>query len=693
MHTNDLGENHGNAVQAAYVAHLSVGAVPDRPAVPRQLPFASPGFVGRAGHLAVLDRLTTALDTGTTVLAAVVGTAGVGKTSLVLRWAREAQRHFPDGTLYVNLRGYGPGGPVAPGDVLADFLVALGIPPERVPPRQEARAALYRSLLADRRVLVVLDNANGAGQLRPLLPAGPGCVVVTSRSDLVGLEIGEGAVRIPLPLLSDSEARELVGAVLKRPAETAAVAELVDACARLPLALRIAAGRVATTPHLTVAQLVAELRAQRWEVLSVPDDEQQAVRTVFDWSYRRLRPEEALLFRRIGLLPVESFGVLTSAVLCDVEPHTARTLLAGLAAQHLVEPAGKDRYTCHDLLRAYAADLAERDEDRDEAVHRLLDWVAHHARKAFLTLFPDRADLHAGARVVTGTRLEQHFGSTEDAWAWADAEFGNATEHVRAAERHGLPGIAVLLADITCAYLALLGRFDEALEVCGIGVRAAAVLGDKRAECLMALSSGHMLSTVGNWSRAAEVYRSTLTTARELGDAELVAEALVHLGWLDLETGRHAEALPHLAGALAADPRGDRMRSFIEFCLSAAHAGLGDHERALAHAERSLRLLGETDSHRSFAWQAMARARQVAGAHAEAAELCERALACEDHHDNPRNHALRLDLLGESLRHLGDTARALECWREALRVLEERGDHRAPDLRQRLAALVSADSG
>ncbi|WP_329788809.1 hypothetical protein V1227_30630 [Lentzea sp. DG1S-22] len=135
------------------------------------------------------------------------------------------------------------------------------------------------------------------------------------------------------------------------------------------------------------------------------------------------------------------------------------------------------------------------------------------------------------------------------------------------------------------------------------------------------------------------------------------------------------------------------MRSFIEFCFSGAHAGLGDHERALAHAERSLRLLGETDSHRSFAWQAVARARQVAGAHAEAAELCERALAWEDHHDNPRNHALRLDILGESLRHLGDTARALECWREALRVLEERGDHRAPDLRQRLAALVSADSG
>ncbi|MFD9699286.1 ATP-binding protein [Lentzea sp. NPDC059081] len=691
MNTNDLGENRGTAVQAGYVGHLSVGSAPDTPPVPRQLPFASPGFVGRAEHLATLDRLPT--DDGTTALAAVVGTAGVGKTSLVVRWAREAQRHFPGGTLYANLRGYGPGQPATPGEVLADFLTALGVAPERVPPHQDARAALYRSLLADRRVLVVLDNANAVSQLRPLLPGGSGCVVVTSRSDLQGLEIGEGARRIPLPLLTGDEAADLVATVLgPRPADPAAVAELVSACARLPLALRIAAGRIAVDPHVTVTDLVEELRAQRWEALSVPDDEQHAVRTVFDWSYRRLTPDQALMFRRIGLLPVETFSVHVCAVLCDVEPHVARRLLAALAAQHLVEPHGKDRYTCHDLLRAYAADLAEQDEDRDEVVDRLLEWVAHHAKKAFLVLFPDRAHLHAGARVTTSTSLELDFAGDDAVWAWADAEFGNAAALVRTAARHDRPAITLLLADITCGQLGLVGRFDEALEVCGIGVRAAADLGDRRAEFLMAQHLGQLLSVVNDWQRAVEVYLANLTTAEELGDPELVAEVLGHLGWVRLELGRHAEARSDLERALEFCQAGTRTRSFVEFCLSGVHAGLGDPEQALLHAERSLHQLGE-DRFRSYAWHAMARAKQVAGDHAEAVELCERALEHEDRHDNPRSHALLLELFGESLRQVGDRDRAAAVWREALAIFEDRGDHRAPGLRERLAALVSASAG
>lgn len=692
MNTNDLGENHGNAVQAGYVGHLSVGSVPDRPTVPRQLPFALPGFIGRNEYLATLDRLLN--DDGTTALAAVVGTAGVGKTSLVVRWARRVQEYFPDGTLYVNLHGYGPYTPATPGEVLADLLTALGIQPERVPPHQDARAALYRSVLASRRVLIVLDNANSAEQLRPLLPGGSGCVVVTSRSDLKGLEIGEGARRVPLPLLTGEEATELVRTVLgPRPAEPGAVTALVDACARLPLALRIAAGRIAANPHLTVAELVEELQAERLEALSVPDDDHTAVRTVFDWSYRRLPPEQAQMFRRIGLLPALTIGVHMAAVLCDVEPPVARRLLAALAAQHLLELVGKDRYTCHDLLRAYAADLAEQDDDRDQTVRRVLEWVAHHAKKAFATLFPDRADLHAGAGVATCTSLEIDFGTREDVWAWADAEFGNAVAFVQTAARHDLPGITMLLADIASSQLGLIGRFDEALEVCRLGVLAAKEFGDRRAECMTGQTLGQLYGAANEWQQAIEVFQDNLELAHELDDPWLAAEALSHLGWVRLELGQYADARPYLERALALSPGRSRGRSFIEFCLSGVHAGLGDHEQALRHAERSLEQLDATDGYRSYVWHAMARARQVAGEHTEAVELCERALAVEDPHDNPRNHALLLDTLGESLRHTGERERAIAVWREALAIFEERGDHRAPDLRKRLAAEVSADAG
>ncbi|MEV6242884.1 tetratricopeptide repeat protein [Lentzea sp. NPDC051838] len=692
MNTNDLGENHGTAVQAGYVRHLSVGAAATDPTpVPRQLPFASPGFTGRTEHLATLDRLLT--DDGSTALAAVVGTAGVGKTSLVIRWARQAQRHFPDGTLYVNLHGYGPGAPATPGEVLADLLTALGVQPERVPPRQDARAALYRSVLADRRVLIVLDNANGAEQLRPLLPSGPGCVVVTSRSDLKGLEIAEGARRVPLPLLTAEEAVELVHAVLgPRLVEPGAVTALVDACARLPLALRIAAGRIAANPHLTVAELVGELRSERLEALSVPDDDHNAVRTVFDWSYRRLPPEQARLFRRIGLIPALTIGVHMAAVLCEVEPHVARRLLAALAAQHLLEPVGKDRYTCHDLLRAYAADLAEQDDDREQTLHRLLEWVAHHARKAFVTLFPDRADMHAGARVATSTALEVDFGTPEEVWAWVEAEFANAVAFVRTAARHDLPGITMLLADIASSQLGLMGRFDEALEVCRLGVLAARDLGDRRGEGLVGQTLGQLYCGANEWQRAIEVFQANLEVAHELDDPWLAAEALSHLGWVHVELGQYAAARPYLERAVALSPDGTRVRSFAEFCLSGAHAGLGDHEQALRHAQRSLELLGD-DPFQRYALHAMARAKQVAGEHADAVELCERAMENEDGHDNPRNHALLLDTLGESLRHTGDRPRALACWREALAIFEERGDHRAPDLRERLAAEVSGSAG
>ncbi|MEU0877958.1 NB-ARC domain-containing protein [Lentzea sp. NPDC005914] len=689
MNTNDLGENHGNAVQAGYVGHLTIGAPAERLPVPRQLPRAVSHFTGRTAQFAALDDV---LREGT--VAAVVGMAGVGKTALVVRWAHQVQHQFPDGTLYVNLRGYGPSAAANPGDVLADFLGALGIGPERIPPRQDARAALYRSALAGRRVLVVLDNANGVEQVRALLPGGPGCVVVTSRSELRGLEVAEGATRISLPLFTEEEALGLVHAALGPRSSESGTAALVQACARLPLALRIAASRVATQPHFTVSELVEDLRAQRWEALTVPEDERSAVRTVFDWSYHRLPPAQALMFRRLGLHPGPEIGVPAAAVLSGYDPRTTRNLLAGLAEQHLVEQVGRDRYVCHDLLRAYAVDLAERDDDRDQAVRLVLDWAAHHVKATFRMLYPDRPRMHAGADVVTKADAAITFSSPDEAWAWVDAESVNAVATVEAAARTGLDEITMLLGDLCAAHLGMAGHFDDGLLVCVLGLDAARRLGHRRGECLTLKVLGQLQRGMNMWAEAAGLFAQALEIAHELGDEALAAEVLGHHGWGCLELGQYVEARVHLEEGLRLCADDGRLRGFIEFCLSGVHAGLGDHERAWQHAQRCLAIRERGASiYGGYAWHAMARARQVAGAHAEAVAFCERALAEKDLHGNPRNHAVLLDTLGASLLHTGDRARALACWREALAIFEERGDHRAPDLRERLAAEVSASSG
>ncbi|MFI6032536.1 NB-ARC domain-containing protein [Amycolatopsis magusensis] len=286
--------------------------------VPRQLPAAVRDFTGRTEHLAALDTLIPS-DPGpesldkqrarSVVITAVDGAGGIGKTTLALHWAHRIQDRFPDGTLHVNLRGYGPGEPATSAEALGGFLRALNVAPRAIPAEVEAQSALLRSLLAGRCVLMVLDNAHSAEQIRPLLPGTPGCmVVVTSRDSLTGLVVTDAAHRLTLDLLTEQEAHDLLIGIIgadRAAAEPEAVDDLIRRCARLPLALRIAASRVAAHPHLTVADVVAELADDRTrlDILSDTGDERAAIRTVFDWSYQRLPPEQARLFRRLGLHP------------------------------------------------------------------------------------------------------------------------------------------------------------------------------------------------------------------------------------------------------------------------------------------------------------------------------------------------------------------------------------------------------
>ncbi|MGY0459972.1 BTAD domain-containing putative transcriptional regulator [Kitasatospora sp. cg17-2] len=399
---DELGLDPGPELQVLHQELLKDGAAPTqhgaapapRPPRPRQhlprpaqLPPALATFVGRRAELSALDGLTDPAGPAAAGIGVVTGGAGTGKTALAVHWAHRVRERFPDGQLHLNLGGYALDPPLTPHEALARFLRALGTDLERVPGTVDESAALYRSLLADRRVLVLLDNAHNAEQVRPLLPGSAGSLaLVTGRDGLTGLTACDGARRLVLDVLPRTEAVELVARIAgaeRTRAEPRAAAELAAACGHLPLALGIAAGRLAERPHRTLVEHTAELRdaEDRLTALQIDSDAASAVRVAFDLSYRALQPTAQRLFRLLGLAPGNCISTAAAAALAGSAPAATRPVLEHLAAAHLLSPAGPDRYRLHDLLRCYAAERATaetRPADRAAARERLRSWHLHH---------------------------------------------------------------------------------------------------------------------------------------------------------------------------------------------------------------------------------------------------------------------------------------------------------------------------
>ena len=335
-------------------------------AVPRQLPAAVGYFTGRDAELAALTGLLDArpgAPPSAMVISAIGGTAGVGKTALAVHWAHQVAHRFPDGQLYVNLRGYDPGQPVPAADALAAFLRSLGVPGQDIPPEADERAARYRSLLAGKQVLIVLDNAGSADQVRPLLPGAPTCtVLVTSRDALAGLVARDGAARLDLDLLPEEGAVALLRMLIgpRADAEPDAAAELADQCCRLPLALRVAAELAASRPAASLAGLTRELAdlRTRLDLLGAGEDPRTQVRAVFSWSCRHLDADTARAFRLAGLHPGADLEPRAVAALTGMTAELAARALDALARANLIQAVGQDRYTMNSLLRAYALEQA-----------------------------------------------------------------------------------------------------------------------------------------------------------------------------------------------------------------------------------------------------------------------------------------------------------------------------------------------
>jgi DNA-binding SARP family transcriptional activator/Flp pilus assembly protein TadD len=527
--------------------------------VPAQLPSDVQGFTGRLDELDELDRLLLEAGDRSTavVISAVAGTAGVGKTALAVRWAHRVRDKFPDGQLYVDLRGYGPDQPIPAEKALARFLNSLGVAGQDIPLDIDDRAARYRSEINGRRMLVVLDNAASVEQIRPLLPGTPSCsVVVTSRDSLPGLVALHGGRRLDLGLLPLPDAISLLHRLIgeRVEAEPEAAATLATQCARLPLALRVAAELATAHATTPLADLVRELagQAQRLQRLDAGGDPRAAVRVVFSWSYEYLPTDAARAFRLAGLHPGSDLDVYAAAALTNTTVDEARRSLDVLARAHLIHLTGPGRYGTHDLLRAYACDLAKSHDsqaDRRAALTRLFDYYLAAAAIAIEKLSP--AERRQRPRISPAVSPTPSMSDPAAALAWLDAERPNLVATCTHTAAHGWPERTIRLATTLFRYLDIGAHYPDALSIHTDTRNAARQTGDRAAEAYALANLGVVHLRQGRYEQAAEHYRRALLLFRETGDRGGEARTLTHLGLVNWRQGLYEEAAERHLQALA----------------------------------------------------------------------------------------------------------------------------------------------
>ncbi|MCQ8834221.1 ATP-binding protein [Streptomyces malaysiensis] len=570
------------------------GAAPDQGFAPRQLPWDVYGFVNRQHELERLDALIAAdreKPTGGSVYV-IVGKPGVGKTSLAVRWAHRAQDRFPDGQLYVNLRGYDPGEPVAPEQALEGFLSALGVPPAAIPVDAENRSNLYRSLVADRHMLIVLDNAATASQVRPLLPGGAHTVVViTTRTMLSGLVALVGARRITVEVLPETEAVQLLRSTMSEyRSEDASeeLSELASLCAGLPLALRIAAERASARPRMPLSALLEDLRDKYslWFALSTEDgDEQEAVRSVFAWSFRGLPQEAAWAFRMLGVLPTPNFSLRCVAALVALPVNRTRYLLDVLVGAHLVEQPTHERYQLHDLLRAYAMEEVIREESPESrlaALRRVLTWYLHTASSTSSASvgFSRPPPLSDPGEVTHAlVSLAEH----EDALRWFKEEWRNLSLVIRHANHSGLDELTWKLSIARHRFGDYFSLSEDMLELTAMALNSARGL-DRFGEAEV-LHHRAVILEYGFYrlDEARTCYELAASIFEEIDDKAGLASVLTYFARYHLRRHQFEEGRPLLRRAITIfeDIGDSERRTAVLQHLADAHLGLGEYDAAL----------------------------------------------------------------------------------------------------------------
>jgi DNA-binding SARP family transcriptional activator/tetratricopeptide (TPR) repeat protein len=695
--SRELDRAAGRAAWAPAAGPEAVAAAGDLPVVPRQLPAAVASFTGRTSELGILSGLLEHMPAagGSVVISAIGGTAGVGKTALAVHWAHLAAGQFPDGQLYANLHGFGPAGrPVRAADAVRGFLASLGLPQDRIPADLDAQAALYRSMLAGKRMLIVLDNAGDEKQVRPLLPGSAGClVVVTSRRSLTGLA-AEGARVITLDVMSQAEAGELLSARLgarRAAAEPEAVSELAALCARLPLALAVAAVHAAARPDVALASLTAQLRDMggRLDELAA-GDQASSVRAVLSWSYQDLSEPAARMFRLLGLHAGPDVTAAAAASLAGIGVPEARRLLAELSSAHLITEPATGRFTGHDLLRAYAIELVRTHDDEAErraATHRILDHYLHTAWSAANLLQPGRDPALTLARPQPGAAPEA-FRDQDDALAWCRAEHRVLLAVIAQAGADGFDSYAWQLPWALADYFARTGHWAALAGTHRTALAAALRLGDRagQARAHQCLGYAQVISEPGQTSYPH--LTQALVLYQELGDQ--MGQAWIHRGFslaLDAQR-RHRAALGHarkvLSLARASEHRGEEACALN--LIGWLHAELGEYPQALAHCQPALAMHREAGDRQGQAatWDSLGYIRHHQGDHRQATACYEQALQQARAVGSRQTQAQILDHLAATRAAAGDPQAAADAWRQALSIFSDLRHPDADEIRRKL---------
>ncbi|QNP76124.1 tetratricopeptide repeat protein [Streptomyces roseirectus] len=662
----ELGADPGAEVRQVHEAILR--GEPAQPArtqpVPAQLPLEARGFTGRAEELARLDDVLAAgaERPAAVVISAIAGAGGIGKTWLALHWAHRRAEHFPDGQLFVDLLGFNPSTPpMQPATALRGFLEALGVAPGAVPSTLHGQTALYRSLLAGRRMLVVLDNAGSPDQVVPLLPGNPDCVVlVTSRRKLTELAVRHGARPLGLDALNPDDARRVLDTRLgaaRTAAEPDAVDELLALCDGYPLALGIIVGRAACAPRLPLAQLAAELRESTTRLDALDDDMPTAsLPQVLSWSYRALAPVQARLFALLGLVPGPEIGLPALASLADLPGPAARTALRGLENLHLVEQYAPERWRMHDLVRLYAADRGRHDlppGDRDAALRRLTEFYLH-TTCATRPLMQVHETPHGLGDPVPGCR-PQRLTTQDEAVRWLAGELPNLLAAQRLAADRGWRRLVWQFVWSLDHFHSLLGHVRDRMTMC------------------------------------------TAALAALDPDDPLDVHVMVHrqLGHAAAHVGAHDEATEHLTHALNLAEQADDHATQARIHISLAQAyGQRDHlSRALDHATRALELHRHVDQPvtKATALNSVGWYNARLGRYDQAREHCEAALELSRHIRHGSLEADTLDSLGYIAHHTGHHLEAVDHYRlAAARYRALGGDYWAADTLDRLGHAYHA---
>ncbi|MBQ1028328.1 tetratricopeptide repeat protein [Micromonospora sp. C95] len=662
---------------------------------PQQLPLAVPGFVGRCAELETLDsgRHPEPAKRPAVAIFTISGMAGVGKTALALHWAHRAAGWFPEGQLYVNLRGYDEADVVDPSDALRGFLEALGVPATGIPAGLDARVGLHRSLLAERRMLLVLDNARDSAQVRPLLPGAGGCVVVvTSRDELSGLIAAEGAHPIRLNVLTGTESMSLLASRLgasRLAAEPAAAADIIDSTGRLPLALSIVAARMALHPGFPLDAFAASLRPNETMLDALADGD---VRAVFSWSYLSLSRPAARLFRLLGLHPGPDLTAEAAAALAGQTPTCVASSLRELTRRHLLAEHLPGRYAFHDLLRAYAAELTrsagEADESR-QARHRLFDYYLHSSYPAAVLLQPQWPTIDPVPAVPSNVRsvAKDH----DAALGWFAAEHQVLLRAVRQAAETGFEAYAWQLAWALTTFFAPRGLWQEQRAAQQVALAAAERVDDLAGQAVANRLLSRAQTRLGDLDAAEKRLLRALDLHRRLDDPTGQALTLHNHAEVCYMRGRPAEGLRHGREALrlyrSVGNRAGEARALN--AVGWLYAATGDYPRAIESCTEALARQRASGDHNGQAatLDSLGFAHARLGEHDRAADCYEEAIALFRESADRYHEAETLQRLGEAREATGDVPGAVDAWRRAAQILDDLGDPAAEDAHRTLSRL------